>query len=342
MKEAPVRIGIIGTGGIAYTHARGIAEQAPSCELVAACDASEEALDRFCAEHSGTARYEGYRDLLQDRSVEAVLVALPHHLHVEACRAAFAAGKHVLLEKPIARSLDEADAIIEAAAASRRVLMVAHNQRYSPLYRTVRDLVRTDRLGTILSASIDHHQNFDRPEGHWWRSREMVGGGCVIGSGIHRLDLLNWYLGAPERVYAVGVSEPSRLEAEAIVSAVITFQGGVVADFSCNWAACRPPRSRTAGGEGFSIFGASGALYVEEKDTVQLATRGAAGESATVETIEIEAESAGPSMWEHFALCVRDGATPLTDGASARRALALVAAIYRSMETGGPVDLPSA
>ena len=340
MSAERTRIGIVGTGGIALVHAKGIEERSPSCELVAACDTNRETLERFCAGRRETARYDDYRRLIEDPGVDAVLVALPHHLHVDVCRAAFAAGKHVLVEKPITRSLDEADAIIDAATCAGRVLMVAHNQRYSPLYRTVCDLIRGGRLGTILSATIDHHQNFDRPKGHWWRSHEMVGGGCVIGSGIHRLDLLNWYLGEPERVYAAGVSEPSRLEAEAIVGAVISYRGGTVANFYCNWAACKPPQSRTAGGESLAVFGTAGTLYVEDRDTLQFAARTKPGEPASFEAIAVASD--GASMWEHFAACVRKGEAPLTDGMEARKALEVVTAIYRSMDTGTPVELSPA
>ena len=161
-------IGIVGTGGIARLHARGIMNESPSLNLAAVCDTDTEALKRFCEKFPGTAVYNDYTDMLADVDIDAVLVALPHHLHVACCLHAFREGKHVLVEKPIARTLDEADAIIAAAREADRVLMVGHNQRYMDAYRTIRTIIEERRLGDLLAIAIDHHQNFDPPEGHWW------------------------------------------------------------------------------------------------------------------------------------------------------------------------------
>ncbi len=334
----PLSIGIVGAGGIARFHARGIKDESPSLSLKAVCDTSEEALKRFCETFSDIDVYADYADMFDDPAVDAVLVALPHHLHLDCCLHALRKGKHVLVEKPIARTLDEADAIIKAAQDSDLVLMVGHNQRYMDVYRTIRYIIEEKRLGDLLSISIDHHQNFDPPEGHWWRFREKVGGGCVIGSGIHRLDLLNWYLGEPEEVFAYGVDEARRLEAEAVCSAVIRYASGAVAQFYCNWAVYKPPPSRTNAGEGISVFGRSGTLYLEDKNTLLIALHGNSRSDVVWETVT--PDHRGPSMWEHFAECIKEGTTPLTDGTSARKALELVAAVYRSLDSGAPAKLP--
>lgn len=357
--KGSIAIGIIGTGGIARTHGRGIREQSPSLRLVSASDPDPGARGRFGSLFPDVKLYDDYRKMVDANDLDAVLVAVPHDLHLPICHEVLERGLHVLVEKPIARTTEEADAIIDAARTANRVLMVGHNQRYAKEYRAIREIIDSRRLGRLLSITIDHHQNFDRPPGHWWRSRETVGGGCVIGSGIHRLDLLNWYLGEPAQVFAYAIEEPSRLEAEAVCGALITYASGAVAQFYCNWAVAKPPASRTAGGEGISVFGTDGSLYLEDRDTLLLAVRDSPKGDIEWERIETsstgaavatgtadgspeggDTDSVGSSMWQHFADCILDGRTPLTDGPTARKALELVLAIYRSADRGEPVDLP--
>lgn len=340
MGSRELALGIIGSGGIARVHARGIRDESPSVRLIAACDVDRGNLDIFCEEFPDLTCYVDYDEMLADESIDAMLIALPHDLHVDCCVKAFAEGKHVLVEKPIARTLAEADVIIQAARDADRMLMVGHNQRFTPSYRTIARLIHDGGLGDLLSVSIDHHQNFDRPAGNWWRSRERVGGGCVIGSGIHRLDLLNWYLGEPKEVFAYGIDESSRLEAEAVCTAVIKYESGAIAQFYCNWAVTKGPRSRTSYGEGVSVFGTTSTLYLEDPETLSVAERKPV--RADIEFQTIKADPLDQSLWEHFAQCVFSGETPLTDGSTGRKALELVEAIYGSMESSLPVKLPLA
>jgi predicted dehydrogenase len=337
-RESWLNVGIIGAGGIAGYHARGIVEDSPSVRLKAVCDSNPAALERFRQIFPDVAAHAEYPRLLADPDIQAVLVLLPHHLHVEVCREAAAAGKHILVEKPIARTLEEADAIIEAAEAAGVTLMVGQNERFFPVYRKVKVLLDESSLGEIFAAHIDHYQNFDRPAGHWWRSKEQVGGGCVIGSGIHRLDLLNWYLGEPEEVFAYAVDDARRLEAEAACMAVLRYRSGAVAEFFCNWGAYKAPPSRICLGEGLSVFGKEGSLYVMDEQTLAVAYPGKEGQRPQIE--EVSADDGFPSLWEHFAACIKMRKPPLTDAAVGRKALELVLAIYRSLDTKRPVAFP--
>lgn len=151
----------------------------------------------------------------------------------------------------------------------------------------------------------------------------MVGGGAVIGSGIHRLDLLRWYFGEPIQVFAQAVGMPERLEAEACVHAVITFDSGAVANFSINWASFSFLYY-----EGISISGTNG-MAVKQDNILKLGLSSV--DCGILKDVEVPA---CPSMYDHFAHCIETGETPLTSGNEGHESLRLVRAIYKSLESG--------
>jgi UDP-N-acetyl-2-amino-2-deoxyglucuronate dehydrogenase len=331
-----IRIGIIGTSNIARRlHAPDIANT-PGLTLCAACDSNPDTLAQFSDDMGITRRFLDYRDLLAGEDIDAVGVIAPHDLHEEICGQALQRGKHVLVEKPIARNVQEADRIIQAADQTDRVFMVGFNQRYTPIHQEVRRLLSAGALGHVRSARIDHHQDFRKPEASWWRSKEAVGGGCVIGSGIHRLDLLRWFLGEPAEVFAYHLNDPDRLEAEVIVTASIRFESGAIANFFCNWAVpcANGTTSRRFLGECVTLFGTTGTVHVNREEAYIIDN-----DRRPVETA-MQPMNADPkeheSMWAHFERCIRTGVKPLTNGLDARNTLSFVEALNRSMSSGKP------
>jgi len=313
-------IGFIGTGGIGAHHAQGMRAMPGHFRLVTASDTSAQALTRFGESYGITRLHADYRRVLGDPEVEAVVILLPHHLHEQVATEAVAAGKHVLLEKPIARTVAEADRIIQAARTQHRTLMIAHNQRFDGRHAWIARQLQAGALGRLLTARIDHQQNFNPPERSWWRSLDQVGGGCVIGSGIHRLDLLRWWFGEVEEVYAQLQWDAARLEGEVACTAALRFRGGVHAEFLCHWGIHRPTH-----GESVFITGVDGTFSIDG---------GEDGRQSLAPHHEHLA-FAGPqdpteSMWQHFHRCVTTGATPLTSGEEGRASLALALDVVRS------------
>jgi predicted dehydrogenase len=316
---AALGIGFLGAGGIAYAHASGMLWRHDLFRLVAAADTDAARLAGFADRYGVPKRYADNRAVIEDPEVDAVVVLLPHHLHEEACVAAFAAGKHVLVEKPIARTLAEADRIIAAGRRAGRCLMVAHNQRYDARHRRVRKLIEERALGEIFLARADHYQDVNAAPGSWWRSREQVGGGCVIGSGIHRLDLLRWFLGEPEEISAQLTWDAARIEGEVGCVASIRFAGGKIADFICNWG------MRRHGGESLGVYGSDGSATIPMQGEGELI-------ASPDHQRRVLAGEPGESMWEHFRRCIDTGATPLTSGPDGRASLALVLDVVRAGE----------
>src|SRR4051812_44059565 len=148
----PVRIGFIGGGMVAELHAKAIA-RSETAVLAGLFDVDEGLAQRRSAEWS-CATYESLDALLADGDIEAVLVLTPTQLHFEHARAALLAGKHVLVEKPVSRSSDEIEQLIELAAKQSRVCIPGHNYAYIPEYRRIKRLVRSDDLGIVRLVAV--------------------------------------------------------------------------------------------------------------------------------------------------------------------------------------------
>jgi len=257
-----------------------------------------------------------------------VVILLPHHLHEQVANEAFAAGKHVLLEKPIARTLAEADRIIQAARTASRTLMIGHNQRFDHRHAHVARQLGAGALGRLLTARIDHQQHFNPPAGSWWRSLDQVGGGCVIGSGIHRLDLLRWWFGEVEEVSAQLQWDATRLEGEVACSAELRFGSGMQAGFLCHWGIHRPTHC-----ESLFITGVDGTITIAGDEPGRQSLAPHHGHLPFPD----DPSHGQESLWRHFHRCVTTGAVPLTSGEEGRASLALVLDVVRSGTLRAPV-----
>ncbi len=205
-----LRVAFIGAGRIADLHALGYRDN-PDAELYAVCDADPEHAARRAAEWGAGLSLTDYRELLTDPQVDAVEVLTPHHLHEEMAVAALAAGKHVSLQKPMARTLAEADAIVGAAAAAPgRVFRVFENYRYYPPYVRAKELLDAGEIGrpvTLRMKVIGGHpkHGWHVPVKSWaWRFNEDLSGGgsSIFDHGYHMFSVAMWFFGAVEEVFA--------------------------------------------------------------------------------------------------------------------------------------------
>jgi predicted dehydrogenase len=187
------------------THARAFAKQ-PGVRVVGVSSQTP-AKAATLAREVGAEPFADARALLDDPRVEAISVTLPTHLHREYTVAALAAGKHVLLEKPMGLTVADCDAMIEAERTSGRVLMIAHVLRFWPEYQALAAAVQGGELGRPLSASAT--RLITRPTWGSWFDDPAKSGGAALDLHIHDLDTLNWLLGEPRAVYARGQRGPS-------------------------------------------------------------------------------------------------------------------------------------
>ena len=197
MSKSPVSIGIIGAGRICAAHATS-ATSLEETRLTAIADVDTTRVHDACEKWGGTP-HVGYESLLEDPAVEAVIIGLPHFLHRDVTIQALQAGKHVLLEKPMATSVADAMRINEAAAAARRVLLVGHAHSYDAPIARMREIVETGELGAPFMANTwgftDWVYRPRRPE----ELDVAKGGGVTFRQGAHQFDILRLLCGGLAR-----------------------------------------------------------------------------------------------------------------------------------------------
>src|SRR5436305_1712020 len=175
---AHLQVALFGSGWIADFHARGVLEH-PGAELVAAANWREESLAALAERHGIPRVTTDWRELAADPSIEAVMVATPNALHAPQTVACLAAGKHVLVEKPMARTLAECEAMLAAAEESGARLMVAHCWRFHAEVRRLRERVAGGELGDIVKTrGYGVHAGWG-PSG-WFTDMELAGGGALL------------------------------------------------------------------------------------------------------------------------------------------------------------------
>ncbi len=330
LPASKLTVAVIG-GGYGRFHIKGFLDDPERFHLKLVCDQSPDAMERLrkeCALPATCKVCSDYHEVLNDPEIDAVAISLPHHLHAPVSVEAARNKKHILLDKPIARTLAEADQIIQAARENQVTLMIAHNQRFFPLLKKLREQVTTGAIGKPIYAATRHDQNFNPPAGAAWRSKQSVGGGCVMGSGVHNLDLMRWLFGEPVEVFAYGVKDPQRLEAEAATSISFRFETGLVVNFTCNWAR---HGAVVKCGE-WEVFGTRGDIATFNDG---LSVGHEFGQS--VEHIPFSDPWQHQEMYTHFFNCIAKRTAPLTSGPEGRASLALVLKVYESIELGRPV-----
>ena len=199
-----VRIGFIGAGGIARAHMRRLAE-IPQAEVVAFAEPSQEAMARLVADHpeaEGLPVYADYREMLDAVDMDAVEIHTPHTLHFQQGMDALAAGKHVLMEKPLVCTVQRAHTLIEAA--KDRILMISYQRHLQGPYIYIRNQIQQGVLGELQYVAALQSQNWlNGTRGKWRQSLALSGGGQLNDSGSHLIDILLWTTGlAAESVYA--------------------------------------------------------------------------------------------------------------------------------------------
>jgi myo-inositol 2-dehydrogenase/D-chiro-inositol 1-dehydrogenase len=209
-REARLRFGLIGYGLWGKHHAEAIAK-APGAELAAIACHSEETAAAARQRFPGIPVHVGYTELLADPSIEAVDIVVPNHMHEEVGIAALNAGKHVLLEKPMAVSVAACDRLLQAAEASGKVLTIGHEFRLSTQWGKLKELVAEGAIGKPLYANVSLFRfPYRQGSGGWRYDRDKVGS-WILEEPVHFFDSVMWYfeeLGDPDRIVAFGNGRP--------------------------------------------------------------------------------------------------------------------------------------
>lgn len=320
----------IGCGGMGRSHLAALRER-PDAELVGACDVDPEILRPLSAE--GVATYTDYRDLIDEVEADCAIVSLPHYLYPGPVNAALGTGLHVLKEKPFARTLDDARAMVETSRRTGRVLMVAGQAKHYPSFRKAKQLLDAGKMGKILVCrAIITYRWPGAISGNWsWRGEyEKSGGVAVIDSGWHMLDLVHWYCGVPSRVCCFlgrGRALPGDYDVDDRAVVSLEFPGGAVGTVTACFIT--HPSNRQ-----LVLHGLEGALDITGDRLVHTAPDG----GQTVEEFAEGSHTLAPQL-AAFIDAVREGRAGPGLAEDAYQVQRIIDAAYRSAEEGRAVAL---
>lgn len=231
----PIRVALFGSGWIMDFHARGVLEH-PGGDLVAASNWRPESLAALAERHGIPRTTLDWRELADDPDIDAVVIGTPNALHAPQAIACLERGKHVLVEKPMARTLDEAEHMNAAAEASGARLMVAHCWRFHDDVRALRRRVEGGELGEVVKThGYGVHAGWG-PEG-WFTDAELAGGGALLDMGVHAVDTARYLLGdpLPERVCASIGTRYGHYAVDDDGILLISWQGGASSIVESGW-----------------------------------------------------------------------------------------------------------
>src|SRR5215207_8938186 len=200
----PFKVGFIGAGGIALTHMHHL-KKVEGVELVTAADISGKALDKAKADYSLKDVYTDYKQMLAKHpELDAVSVCTPNGLHAENSIAALEAGKHVLVEKPMAMNARQAQAMVDASKKAKKNLIVGFQHRFEPKSKVIRDQVNAGAFGKILYVRAQALRRRGIPSWGVFGRKDLQGGGPMIDIGVHIVETAHYMIGSPRPVTATG------------------------------------------------------------------------------------------------------------------------------------------
>lgn len=322
-----LRVGLMGAGQVAQRHAEAFA-QLPDARIVAVADVDPRRAEALAKPH-GAAALPAWEALL-DHDLDAVIIALPHHLHVAPAVAAAARGWHILLEKPIANSLAEADAIVAVARQAGVRLMISFVHRFREEWQAARGIIERGELGQPTMALDNLLSQGGRHVPAWvWRKAE-AGGGVLMYGGIHAVDRVRWLLGSEvTQVYAQARTYSQEADVEDGLTAILTFANGATATLFENSPGYRvTPRHWAT-----EVFGSQGMLRVWTREFVEFSSE------TRAYRLNVERDDNFLRQAAEFLAAIREGRDLSPTGEDGRAALAVALAVYESAATGQVVSL---
>lgn len=336
-----LRFGIIGCGRVAPRHAQSIA-QLPNAALVAVADVMKNRAQHFGETYRAEV-YTDYQDLLRRDDIDIVCICTPSGMHAEMGIQAARAGKHIIVEKPIALSTADADKLIIEAERAGVYLCVMLQNRFNPPMQELYQMVQSGRIGRLLLGNAT--VRWYRPQSYYedgWHGTWAMDGGALMNQSIHHIDALQWLMGDVESVFAYTGTLAHRMEAEDVGVVVLRFKNGALG--SVEGSTLTYPQNIEGS---VAIFGERGSLKVGGTALNRKVMWKIEGE-LELEQERITADLVDPPsvygnshrlVIEDMINAICQGRPPQTHGHEGRRSLALVEAIYESARCGYPVQV---
>jgi predicted dehydrogenase len=342
-----LKIGFVGAGGIAR-YQMSMLKKIDGVEIVGLADVNKSALDLAAKETNGAKVFSDWKELLAMPGLDAVSVCTPNKLHCEPTVLALKAGKHVLVEKPMAMNAAEAGKMCEAAARAKKILQIAFQWRFTPVAQMLRRQVHSGALGDVLYVRVQALRRRGIPNWGVFGRKELQGGGPMIDIGVHLLEMAHYVIGAPKPVSAAG--------------SCYTYLGNKGSDTMCPWPNWD---YKTYSVEdlavGFLKFETGATLVIEssfvahiEKDVYGIQIMGTKG-GATSDPPRIFTDANGYMMnmeptymgqqdgfdykMRHFVECIRNGIKCQAPGEDGWMVQKMLDGIYRASDLGKEIKI---
>jgi myo-inositol 2-dehydrogenase / D-chiro-inositol 1-dehydrogenase len=345
---SPTSVLVLGAGFIADIHLESYQRFVPDAQVTAVYSRSPARAQAFAARHHIPRWFTEIEQAIAGSGCDVVDICLPNVLHHRAALAAVRAGKHVIIEKPLCMTLEEADDMIASAESAGRRLMYAEELCFAPKYERVRRLVQEGAVGDVyMLKQLEKHSG---PHSDWFYDVEQSGGGVLMDMGCHAFAWFRWMLGGNPAVKSVWatmdtVLHRGRTRGEDNAVTVVEFENGVIGLAEDSWA--KPggmdDRIEVYGTGGYSeadLFRGSSALTYSEKGYGYALEKAGSTQGWTFTIFEEAFNQGYPQELRHFISCVREDTTPLVTGKDGRAVLEILYGAYASARTGEKVTLP--
>ena len=343
--ESMINFAIVGCGRIANRHAELLGTgQIAGARLVAVCDIRRDRAESFGSRYDAR-RFTSLDEMLAMPGIDAVSVLTPSGMHAGHAIAAARAGRHVVVEKPMALTLADGDAMVAAAADAGVRLFVVKQNRFNVPVVKAREALAAGRFGKLVLGTV--RVRWCRDQSYYnqddWRGTWAQDGGVIANQASHHVDMLSWFMGEVESVHARGTTALVDIQAEDTCVATVKFRNGALGVIEAT-GATRPKDMEGS----LSVLGSGGAIEIAGFAVNKIRTWQFA-QALEHDQQVIEKFSVNPpnvygfghqAYYEHVVDCLKHGRPALVDGTEGRRSLELVAALYESMACGHEVTLP--
>jgi myo-inositol 2-dehydrogenase/D-chiro-inositol 1-dehydrogenase len=340
------RIGLIGAGFIAATHAESI-QLVPDAEVVAVASRSQQSAAGFAQKWGIPQAYADYRELLERKDIDGVVVAVPNYLHAPVVQAAADSGKHILCEKPLCMTMEEAQQMIDSCRANQVKLVYGEPLCYLPKYVRAKQLADEGALGDVFL--IKHAEEHPGPHSPWFWDPDQSGGGTLLDMGCHSIEFARWVLGRPQ-VKSVTATVKTLLHkgktrCDDVSVCVSEFETGALAVLESSWAKLGGMDDKC------EIYGSHGNTFADAARGNSLLTYSQSGYGYAMEkaestqgwtfTIAEELWTFGyPQQMQHFVNVIQGREEPIETVEDGMEVLRIICAAYQSAGQGRRIDWP--
>jgi predicted dehydrogenase len=340
-----VRLGVIGLGMIGKVHAETAAKLA-ECQLVAVSDVNPNT--EKIAKAIDASYFRDYQEMIEKEDLEGVVIAIPNNLHADVGITCAQKRLHILLEKPIASTLSDADRLIESSQQNKVHLLIGHHRRFNAAINAVREMIQCGKIGKLVGVAIVW--SMYKPDEYFdlaWR--KMKGGGPILINMIHEIDNLRYLCGKISRVYAEASNSARNFEVEDSLSVSVKLESGALASIFMSDAAPSLWAYEATTGENpfffhstencYYIFGTEASLTFPHLRKIYYHSHTHRGWQHPITSEQVNVPWVDPyeEQLKHFCRVVQGVETPRTNGEDARKTLEITLAVHKSTQTGQPV-----